>query len=67
METCNSPFPNIGAPPSLYYIICFLLLLSPTKDLQKIHFLLLLQEIIPSKNAELSYTPSSLVHSLVEI
>lgn len=64
----NSPFPKVGAPPSLYYIIhLFLLLFSPTKDLQKIRFLLLLQETIPSKNAELSYTPSSLAHSVVEI
>lgn len=68
METCNPPFPKIGAPPSLYYIIhLFFIIVFTNKRSTENTFLLLVQEIIPSKNAELSYTPSSLAHSVVEI
>lgn len=65
----NPSFPKIGAPTSfwLYIIHLFFIIVFTNKRSTENTLSLLLQEIIPSENEELSYTPSSLVHSVVEI
>lgn len=63
-----NPLPKIGAPTSLYYIIHLVFIIVFTnKRYTENTFSLILQEIIPSENEELSYTPSSLAPSVVGI